>query len=171
VNGIVAAPGMVVGMGDELSTGPESELVVVTGEDALLLRNDSRLRIEPTRGAALYALRLVAGALLLVFKPGQPKRVVTATATIGIRGTGAYVAVERDRTYVCVCYGVADLMPVDDAGAAETVHTRHHDEPRYIYRKGMPSMMEVAPVVNHTDEELVMLEALVGRRPPFEGKY
>jgi hypothetical protein len=31
----------------------------------------------------------------------------------------------------------------------------------------MPSMMVTAPVINHTDAELVMLEALVGRKPPF----
>jgi ribosomal 50S subunit-recycling heat shock protein len=47
------------------------------------------------------------------------------------------------------------------------VRTRHHDEPRYIYRKGMPRMMEKAPVVNHTDAELILLESLVGRKPPF----
>ena len=28
-------------------------------------------------------------------------------------------------------------------------------------------MIDGAPVINHTDAELTMLEALVGRRPPF----
>jgi hypothetical protein len=32
-------------------------------------------------------------------------------------------------------------------------------------------MMMEAPVVNHTDAELVMLEALVGREPPFGTNY
>jgi hypothetical protein len=90
------------------------------------------------------------------------------TATIGIRGTGIYVEIEARRTYACTCYGEAVLTPVDDPGAAETVRTKHHDQPRYIYGKGMPSMMEAAPVVNHTDAELYMLEGLVGRSPPFE---
>ena len=30
-------------------------------------------------------------------------------------------------------------------------------------------MIEQAPVVNHTDAEPTMLEALVGRKPPFVG--
>ncbi len=90
---------------------------------------------------------------------------------IGIRGTAGYIEVERDRTYVCICYGAADLHAADDPAAAETVTTRHHDEPRYIYAGGLPRLIETAPVVNHTDEELAMLEVLVGRQPPFSGKY
>ena len=29
--------------------------------------------------------------------------------------------------------------------------------------------MQKAPVVNHTDAELTLLESLVGRKPPFSG--
>jgi hypothetical protein len=31
-------------------------------------------------------------------------------------------------------------------------------------------MMTAAPVINHTDAELIMLEALLRRRPPFAEK-
>ncbi len=38
--------------------------------------------------------------------------------------------------------------------------------------KGAPQMIMPAPVVNHTDAELVLLESLVGRNVPFEaGAY
>ncbi len=47
------------------------------------------------------------------------------------------------------------------------MRTRHHEQPRYILPKGAPQMMMKAPVVNHTDAELAMLESLVGRSPPF----
>jgi len=95
-----------------------------------------------------------------------------ATAAIGIRGTGIYVELDGARTYVCTCYGEAELTPLDDPAAAETVRTRHHDEPRYIYPRGMPRMIEKAPVINHTDAELVLLESLVGRKVPFDpAKY
>jgi hypothetical protein len=33
--------------------------------------------------------------------------------------------------------------------------------------KGAPRMIMGAPVVNHSDAELVFLESLAGRRPPF----
>ena len=56
--------------------------------------------------------------------------------------------------------------------AAETVRTKHHDQPRYVYARGAPRMIEKAPMINHTDAELVMLEALVGRKVPFTpGRY
>jgi hypothetical protein len=32
---------------------------------------------------------------------------------------------------------------------------------------GSPQMLMGAPVINHTDAELTLLESLVGRRPPF----
>jgi hypothetical protein len=108
--------------------------------------------------------------VLSVFEPGARKRIQTSTASIGIRGTGVYVEVDEMRTYVCTCYGEAELTPVDDPKAGETVRTTHHDQPRYIYPKGMPRMIEHAPVINHTDAELVLLESLVGRKVPFDPK-
>ena len=75
------------------------------------------------------------------------------------------------RTYVCACYDLADLQASKMRQAKETVMTTHHDAPRYTYARGAApiKMIELAPVVNHTDAELIMLEALVGRVPPFVG--
>jgi len=168
VNGKPAVRGTEVKPGDVITTGRGAELVVVVGRDAFLVRAQSRIELEGDSARLLVrGLRVVTGALLSVFEPGKDKKIRTATATIGIRGTGIYVEIDGARTYVCTCYGEAELMPVDDPAAAETVRTRHHEEPRYIYPRGMPSMIEKAPVVNHTDAELIMLESLVGRTVPF----
>jgi hypothetical protein len=168
INGKPAQRGMEVRPGDVITTGPGAELVVVIGRDAFLVRAQSRIELAGDATRLLVAsLRIVTGALLSVFEPGREKQIRTATATIGIRGTGIYVELEGARTYVCTCYGEAVLAPVDDPGAAETVRTQHHDEPRYINPKGMPRMIETAPVVNHTDAELILLEGLVGRTVPF----
>ncbi len=172
INGKPAQKGMELKPGDLVSTGRDSELVVVVGKDAFLMRADTRVEYSGDAAQLIVSgLRVVTGALLSVFEPGKPKTIRTATATIGIRGTGVYVEVEAKRTYACTCYGVADLVPVDDPTAAETVRTQHHDEPRFIYAKGMPRMMEKAPVFNHTDAELIMLEDLVGRTTPFASSY
>ena len=172
VNGMPARVGMEVKPGDVITTGPDAELVVVVGTDAFLVRARSRVELAGDAARLLVSgLRLVTGALLSVFEPGRPKTIRTATATIGIRGTGIYVESEGNRTYVCTCYGEAVLTPVDDPAAVETVYTEHHDHPRYIYPKGMPRMIEAAPVINHSDAELSMLESLVGRVPPFEFVY
>lgn len=168
INGKPAEPGQHVGAGDVIVTGKDAELVVVVEKDAFLVRAGSRIEFGPAaaQGAAAV-LRLVTGKLLSVFESGRRREIRTSTATIGIRGTGIYVETETNRTYACTCYGEAVLIPVDDPGAAETVRTKRHDQPRYINSKAMPSMMEVAPVINHTDLELQMLEALVGRKLPF----
>ena len=173
VNGEPARPGMALRAGDSVTTGSDALLVAVLGRDAYLLRADSQLELDAGSGKGLpRLLRLVSGALLGVFTPGEPKEVRTAAASIGIRGTAVYVETEPGRTYVCTCYGRARLSPANDPKAAETVRTRHHDQPRYIYPSGAPRRIEHAPVVNHTDAELVMLEALVGRKVPFTpGRY
>jgi hypothetical protein len=83
-----------------------------------------------------------------------------------------YVESAADKTYVCTCYGEAELVPEADPAARETVKTSHHDQPRYIMARGAPQMIMRAPVLNHTDAELVMLESLVGRNVPFNpGTY
>ncbi|HUF82534.1 MAG TPA: hypothetical protein VMN03_15465 [Burkholderiales bacterium] len=169
INGKPAQRGMEVRPGDVITTGPDAELVFVVGRDAYLARGNTRVELSGDAARlVLQGLRLVTGALLSVFEPQREKRILTPTAMIGIRGTGVYVEIEGMRTYVCTCYGEAELVPVDDPQAAETVRTQHHDQPRYIYPKGMPRMIERAPVINHTDAELMMLEGLVGRSVPFD---
>jgi hypothetical protein len=173
INGKPAERGQRVNAGDVIVTGKGAELVFVSEKDAFLVRADSRIEYgsAATKGVAT-ALRVVTGALLSVFESGRRRQINTATATIGIRGTAIYIETEARRTYACTCYGEAVLTPVDDPAAAETVRTKRHDQPRYIYGKGMPRMLEAAPVINHTDAELQMLETLVGRKVPFEpGTY
>ena len=173
INGEPAKPGMALRPGDAVTTGNDALLVAVVGRDAYLLRADSQLELEAGRRKGIPGvLRVVTGALLGVFASGEPKEVRTGSASIGIRGTAVYVENEPGRTYVCTCYGRARLAPAGDPKAAETVRTKHHDQPRYIYPKGAPRKIEKAPVVNHADAELVMLEALVGRKVPFiPGRY
>ena len=170
VNGNPAVEGMEIKAGDVVTTGARSEAVFVSGKDAYLIRANTRFEAQGTTAGALVltGLRLVTGAALSVFSPGEQKTLRTATATIGIRGTGVYLEAEPTRTYVCVCYGTADLAASMDPSARETVQTRHHEAPRYIMGTGAPQMLMGAPVVNHTDAELTMLESLVGRRPVFE---
>jgi hypothetical protein len=163
INGNPAAPGTPVGAGDTVVLGSRALTTFVVGEDAFLLRENSRVELTGS-GLIVDALRLVTGKLLGVFGSGRGRRLVTATATIGIRGTGAYLEAEPARTYFCLCYGTAEVAAT--GGARETYSTRHHESPRYIYGDGRSAAIVSASVVNHTDGELLMLEALVGRTPP-----
>lgn len=164
VNGEPAKEGGQVRAGDSVTSGADGEMVFVVNRDAMLVRRNSNI--------ALLAdgLRAVTGAVLSVFASGQAKQIRTETATIGIRGTGVYVEAEPQRSYVCTCYGEAFLEPIGDPASRETVRTSHHEQPRYIMATGAPQMIMRAPVINHTDAELILLESLVGRQPPFIGQ-
>jgi hypothetical protein len=168
VNGRTATEQMPLKAGDVIVTGRGAELVFVANKDAFLVRENTRIELGGSAGAIiLTGFRVITGAVLSVFERGRPKRVVTSTATVGIRGTGLYVESEPTRSYVCTCYGVADIEANANPSFRETVETRHHDEPRYVYATG-ETMIANAAMQNHSDSELVMLESLVGREVPFE---
>jgi hypothetical protein len=110
---------------------------------------------------------MLTGALLSVFG-SRETRIATPLATIGIRGTGVYVESDPERSYVCTCYGEALLSSVDDPSSNESIVSQQHDAPRYILASGgSGERIRPAPFVNHTDEELAIIEGLVGRDTPF----
>jgi len=164
VNGANAQQGGELRPGDTVRTQQNAEIVFVSQRDAFLVRQNSEVSLVAN------GLRVVTGAVLSVFVSNERKEIRTATAVIGIRGTGVYVEAEPGRTYACTCYGTAVLTPIAQPAAAETVTTRHHEQPRYIMAAGAPQMLMQAPVINHTDAELILLESLVGRQPPFIGQ-
>ena len=164
VNGQSAVEGTIVRPGDTVTAARGALATFVVGQDAYLMREDSRIELSGV-GQFVNLLRLTTGRLMGVFASGGDRRIVTPAATIGIRGTGAYLEAEEGRSYFCLCYGSAEIASTDGA-ARDAYTTRHHDSPRYIYGDGRANAIVPASVSNHTDEELIMLEALTGRRPP-----
>ncbi|NBX20203.1 MAG: hypothetical protein EBR58_01905 [Betaproteobacteria bacterium] len=109
---------------------------------------------------------MLTGKLLSVSR-NSPMSVKTSASTIGIRGTGFYIESDPDLTYFCTCYG-STVVQADDPESREEVVARHHDRPLYIV-KDAPKGKNIrsAPFVNHTDQELALIETLVGRTSPF----
>ncbi len=166
VNGQAASGTTRIAPGDRIETGAGAQLIFVVGPDAFILRAQSRLEIGGT-SAAVGLARLATGALLSVFGKGTPKRVITPTSTIGIRGTGLYVEARADLSYVCNCYGEIEIAAADDPNVTERIVSKHHDAPRYVLKPGAAKRIQPAPFINHTDLELTLIESLVGRAPPF----
>ena len=163
INGEAATTESLIGSNDTLTTGPDSQAIFVVGKDAFLLHQNSELQLSGDDNFLVSGLRLVTGSLLSVFGRSR-HQIETPLAIIGIRGTGLFVRSLPTMTYVCTCYGTTTITAAADPDATETIHTTHHDAPRYVADDGK---FYVAAVIDHTDEELTLIEALVGRRPPF----
>ncbi len=159
-----AVQGAVVKPGEKISTGQNSLAIFVMEQDAYLLRSNTLLEFSAPN-ATIKTLNLLAGKMLSVFGKGE-KRINVPTATLGIRGTAIYAEVETERSYVCTCYGTVNIQCSSDLSVQETVVSKRHDAPRYIYAEGKV-LIAKAPVINHTEDELFMLEQLVGRLPAF----
>jgi hypothetical protein len=172
VNGKAASMDTRIEPGDTVETGKDSEIIfVVNGNHSMIMRADSHLVMESAKsstGALLInGLRLLAGKLLSV-SSHTPMKVRTATAVLGIRGTGFYVEADPALTYFCTCYGTTDITAIDDPQSNTTVKSKHHDRPLYIVKDaGQGKKILNAPFIDHTDEELSLIETLVGRTTPF----
>jgi hypothetical protein len=171
VNGKTATLETRIKPGDSIATGKDSELIFVIGSHAMLLRDQSQLVITAAKESAtallISALRLLQGKLLSVSRH-TPLRVETATATIGIRGTGFYAESAPEQSYFCTCYGVTDVMANTDPESTTSVTSSHHDRPLYILKNAARGQHILdAPFINHTDQELALIETLVGRTTPF----
>ncbi len=168
VDGTTATVDTTVTADSTVQTGRNGRIMFVVGTEAFLLRANSRMQLTSERSGALTrSLRLLSGKLLSVFGSNR-FRAETPMATIGIRGTGVYLESDDKKTYVCTCYGSTRITAVDNPDVTEEISTRHHDAPRYVYADGeTSSRIQTAPFINHTDDELALIEALVGRTPPF----
>ena len=169
VNGRDARVGTPVNLGDRISTGSGSQAVIVLGADAFLLRANTALEVKGREGT-LTDLAIATGKVLSVFSK-KPVAIKAASASIGIRGTGAYFEIDPDGAYFCLCYGEAQVQ--GPGMSIQEVKTTHHERPLLLRMQGQELRSEPGAFRNHTDAELVLLESLVGREPPFmkDGTY
>ena len=170
VNGRLAGRANEIRALDVIRTGGSGHVVLVMGKDAFLVRANSEVEIlGKPRALVLAGLRMLTGALLGVFGRGGARQVLTATATAGIRGTGIYIEASPEQTYICTCYGTVEMEDLHHT--EKRLVTSGYHTPNVIYAEMTGGkMMQKAPFINHTDEELVMLEKRVGRVPPFVKK-
>lgn len=171
INDQVLTPATIIKAGDTITTGENTEFVFRFGLDAHLMRSNSQLQLESEEdNGFIDTLRIFSGAILSVFGRAN-KHIITPVATVGIRGTGTYFEVRDNETYLCTCYGGTDIQSNANPDITDKINTGHHESPRYIRDTSEGSYIEEAPVKNHSDTELIMLESTVGREPPFVSDY
>ena len=150
-----------------VETSDSGGVALVIGKDAYLLRENTSVKFKHNKKKKVKGIELNKGALLSVFARRRLK-IRTVAAIVGVRGTGLYLEADEEKTYVCTCYGKVKLQVRNSPSISEIVKTKRHDEPRYILKN--ENRIVEAPIINHTDLELIMLEKLVLRKPPFVGE-
>ena len=178
-----AGAGTKLNVGDIINTQAKSTTVLeFVDTTQVALRPNTRFVVEnyeyqPEQPIADKAeFKLVKGGLRtltgLIGKRGSADAfsMKSETATIGIRGTGCYIEASPKTVYFCLCYGTADIKPLANPGLARSLTTTYHDMPMYISYDSSQPVLRPAPVINHRDSELVLLEETVGRQPPFVQK-
>lgn len=174
VNGRRANAATQVFGGDSISTGANSYVSFTIGSDAFFLRANSRLDMssQGTSGTIISALRLLSGALGAAFSKGGDRRIIAPNVTAGIRGTGVYVETAADSTYFCTCYGAVELTATQGGidGMREMVSVAAVNHQARTIKGATPTNMRIAeaPLANHTNQEMIALEALAGRPDPFQ---
>ena len=167
-NGVRIGAADRIAAGDRLETGPGSRVVLTVGDSAFLVRQNTRLTLEGESPAAVRVLRLLQGAVASVWSRGADRRLVTPTMTAGIRGTGVYAEVlpEQDfRSYFCNCYGAVDIAAGADRTFSEA--TYHQSFWAEASPRNGQSLFP-ARAINHSDEEMEMLSALVRQRTAWQ---
>lgn len=184
INGIAVSLKTTIQENDVLTTGDKSFVIFVYEADAFILRSNSEMVVRPSAAAEQESpaqvegtaprqpLPKIAGAYglrrgkALSVMASRQTNIATPSAVIRVRGTGVYVEAEPDESYVCVCYGTTDIESAVAPDVRETVVSKQHDAPKYVSGGSSPSITP-APFKNHDDQELLLIETLVGRTTPY----
>lgn len=167
LNGRQLQSGQTILTGDQIQTGPGSNLMFVIGNSAFQVRENSVMTVE--RGRSLNTvslLRLVTGAVISVWGKGSNRSIILPTLTAGIRGTGVYAEVfAGNRSYFCNCYGTVDM---ESNGEKTVSQASYHQsfwgevEPKNGRR------LTPANAINHSDEELEFLASLIDQQTAWQ---
>lgn len=140
------------------------------GGDAFLANDKFVAEFEVSQTGVVAGLAITAGQVLSVFKPitGRETALETPNASASIRGTGCFVDVETDapKTYLCCCYGEVAVQN-STTGEAQILKNAYHTA-RFITPEGNFAAVPYDAPLNHYDDQLVSLEAAVGREPHWQ---
>ena len=148
----------------------ENQTIIVIGEDALLTDASFKGEVTLNDEGLIERLKIVSGQALAAFKPRNDRQseLILPNATASIRGTGFYANVNHthDSDYLCCCYG---RMVFENAttGEAQELHNRYHTAVMINDVGDFAKPPYDAPY-GHYDDELIMLEGVVGRKPHWQ---
>lgn len=146
------------------------QTVFVIGQDAFLTDDAFEAEVTLDEAGALQGLRLLAGQTLAAIQPkqGRVSQLILPNATGSIRGTGFYanVSMPDAQDYVCCCYGHIAFDKAAD-GTDQALKNTYHNATS-INGDGQFVTPQYGFPYGHYDDELVLLEQAVGRRPHWQ---
>jgi len=158
VNGMLLKKSKEIKQGDVVETKSKSRVRFNIGKDAFSARANTKFKLDKV--GKTRVLNVVNGGVMAVFGKGK-HAIATPNMTAGIRGTGTFTLVRDNKTYFCTCYG---HTVIDAHGEQKELKATYHNMVWVTPTKIKPTM----DMENHTDMELRKLEAMVGRKVPFD---
>ncbi|MFT7002811.1 MAG: hypothetical protein ACJAWW_000144 [Sulfurimonas sp.] len=158
VNGKILDKTTKIKRGDTIETKANSSIRFNVANDAFSAKSNSKFKLESLGSKKI--LNVINGGVLSVFGKGNHE-VVTPNMTAGIRGTGTYTLVKDGKTYFCTCYGHTEVVA---HGETKDLKATHHNMIWVTKDKIKASKI----MEGHTDDELRILEKMVGRTVPFD---
>lgn len=148
----------------------EEQTIFAVGEDAFLTDANFEAEVELDDNGVLNKLKVLSGQTLAVLKPKNSRQtaLLMPNSTASIRGTGFYVNVNisRPNDYICCCYGHIEFG-ASSLGEKQQLKNSYHNATA-INDKGDFVTPEFDYPYGHYDDELVLLEQAVGRKPHWE---
>jgi len=170
VNKTKAFQGEKIKSGDEISTAKNSRVVILYADEVYQLRENTTF-ILPSEVKKESVSNLVTGSVLAAFVPGRTRQMKISNTTISIRGTGIYARLDSSGVHYCLCYGKSELNSHDHTVTLDTTSKFHKD--LIVLNDGTirtPRLFGERKF-DHTSQENIQLEKLLGRPTPFGGGY
>ena len=162
VNGKLANLETEIHFGDQVMTGGLSHVVIKLDGSVYRIANSSKLTLP--EGKENVSLNFLYGAFLAVFRHDVHKTIHTRAAILGVRGTGLYLSDRGNETHLCACYGDIDFFDASNPENKRHIHAEYHHLASLDHKTG--KFKTNLRMTGHTDEDLFVLEELVGRTPP-----
>jgi len=158
VNGVSLTKATKIKRGDTIETKALSKIRFNVGADAFMAKSNTKFQLEVV--GKKNVLNVINGGVMAVFGKGN-HAISTSNMTAGIRGTGTFTKVKDGKTYFCTCYGHTDYLALSKK---HDMKATHHNMV-WITKDNIKMTMDME---SHTDEDLRVLEAMVGRVPYFD---
>ena len=159
VNGKILKKETVIKQGDTIETKAKSIVRFNIGKDAFKARENTKFILQKI--GKIKVLNIVKGGVTAVF--GTSKHAIaTPNMNASVRKAGTFTIVRDGKTYFCTCYGHSS---VDALNKIIKVKATYHNNMLWITPTKIKPTMDME---GHRDMELRQLEAMVGRKVPFD---